>query len=303
MSAYKNEFSWSKSRNETFCKCHRMYYFHYYGYWGAWFDEADEKTKKLWVLRRLKNRHLWAGTKVHECIKEILDNIHNDEVVLDKHEAVERTIEIMRKEFKDSKQGKYWRDRDSCALFEHEYELDLLDSEWKEIADKVRRCILNFYVSDEFSFISELTRGQWLVVEELLDFEYDKTKIFIRPDFIFRDGEEVHIFDWKTGKVEADSNRLQLGCYTLYAVQKWNVIPNQVISKEVYLSSREQIEYRHSAGEFDEIRLNISSSIDQMKDILDDQRRNLASENKFSFTDNEYLCKSCNFQIICPKWE
>lgn len=302
MSPYKNEFSWSKSRNETFYKCQRMYYFHYYGYWGAWFDEADDRTEKLWVLRKLKNRHMWAGTKVHEVIKEAFEAIGSGNKPLSKKESVDKTIEVMRKEFKDSSKGKYWKDKNACALYEHEYELNLPDNEWKEIADKVERCIQNFYDSDEFSFIAKLSKGKWLVAEELLDFEYDKTKIFIRPDFIFRDGEEIHIYDWKTGKAEADSNRLQLGCYTLYAVKRWDVRPNQVIPKEVYLLSGEQIEDKLSAEELDEIRQNISSSIAQMKNLLDDQSRNLARENEFSFTENEYICQFCNFRKVCPHW-
>jgi len=36
MSEIRNEFSWSKSRDEIFQTCPRQYYFNYYGYWGSW---------------------------------------------------------------------------------------------------------------------------------------------------------------------------------------------------------------------------------------------------------------------------
>lgn len=36
--AFKNEFSWSKSRMDKFNACKRAYYFHYYGSWGGGTD-------------------------------------------------------------------------------------------------------------------------------------------------------------------------------------------------------------------------------------------------------------------------
>jgi hypothetical protein len=31
-----NDFSWSRSRDNTFQECKRRYYYHYYGSWGGW---------------------------------------------------------------------------------------------------------------------------------------------------------------------------------------------------------------------------------------------------------------------------
>jgi len=49
MTTFKNEFSWSVSRDSTFRKCHRMYYYQYYGSWGGWNDDADDKTRTVYV--------------------------------------------------------------------------------------------------------------------------------------------------------------------------------------------------------------------------------------------------------------
>ena len=53
----KNEFSWSKSRDETFRECHRKYYFQYYGYWNGWKENADQRVRLTYVLKKLQTRH------------------------------------------------------------------------------------------------------------------------------------------------------------------------------------------------------------------------------------------------------
>ena len=47
MTTFKNEFSWSVSRDSTFRKCQRMYYYQYYGSWGGWNDDADHVVECL----------------------------------------------------------------------------------------------------------------------------------------------------------------------------------------------------------------------------------------------------------------
>ncbi len=75
MSTLVNEFSWSKSRNELFRKCLRQYYFQYYGSWGGWEIDAEPRIRRIYVLKQLQNRHIWAGNKVHDCIKRALRNM------------------------------------------------------------------------------------------------------------------------------------------------------------------------------------------------------------------------------------
>ena len=64
MSSFKNEFSWSISRDRVFQTCPRQYYFNYYGYWDGWETGAPAKTRQIYILKQLKNRYMWAGAKV-----------------------------------------------------------------------------------------------------------------------------------------------------------------------------------------------------------------------------------------------
>ena len=71
MNEIRNEFFWSKSRDEVFQTCPRQYFFNYYGYWGGWEKIAPERTRQIYILKKLKNRQMWLGEKVHDCIKHI----------------------------------------------------------------------------------------------------------------------------------------------------------------------------------------------------------------------------------------
>ena len=52
---FLNEFSWSKSRAETFQTCLRKYYWHYYASWGGWEYGADHHTRELYVMKNLSS--------------------------------------------------------------------------------------------------------------------------------------------------------------------------------------------------------------------------------------------------------
>ena len=72
MGILRNEFSWSKSRNEMLQSCPRRYWFHYYGSWGGWDWQSDSRTREIYVLKQLHNRFSWIGVKVHKVLEELL---------------------------------------------------------------------------------------------------------------------------------------------------------------------------------------------------------------------------------------
>ena len=157
MNEIRNEFSWSKSRDEIFQTCPRQYYFNYYAYWGGWEKGAPAKTRQIYILENLKNRYMWAGEKVHDCIKHTLKNLQRGISILDVDEIVSITINKMRDDFRSSKGKRYLDYPKTCALFEHEYGVDLSDEQWKKVADDVEKCLRNFYNSEVF-FITTLNR-------------------------------------------------------------------------------------------------------------------------------------------------
>jgi hypothetical protein len=69
MTEIRNEFSWSESRDEIFQTCLRQYYCNHCAYWGGGEQNALERIRRAHVARNIKNRFMWVGNKVHQCIK------------------------------------------------------------------------------------------------------------------------------------------------------------------------------------------------------------------------------------------
>ncbi|MCK4646014.1 MAG: PD-(D/E)XK nuclease family protein [Candidatus Aminicenantes bacterium] len=302
MTTYTNRFTWSKSRDDSFRKCPRMYYFQYYGSWGGWSEDADERTKKIYVLKQLQTRQMWAGKKVHECIKNVIEKIRHNTKTISAQESIEQTLALMRKEFLNSKKEGYWTEPKSCGFFEHEYKLPVPDSEWKNTADHVVTCLNTFFNSNIYRTILQLPREQWLEVEKLSSFPYSGIEVFVMLDFAFREDQEIVIYDWKTGKEEPGNHKIQLACYGLYAVKQWSVKPQQVKTVEFYLASSNQREHYLEEKELHSFRQYLEESVKNMKDLLDDEAANTASEERFAFVNNEKFCQYCNYYKICPRW-
>lgn len=303
MNTFKNEFSWSKTRDDLFNKCHRMYYYRYYGSWNGWLDEADERTRKIYILKQLQTKQMWAGKKVHETIHNILEDIQSGKKSTDAQKAIDETLAIMRKDFKNSKQGNYWKKPKTCALFEHEYEIQLPNSEWKNTANHVIECLNNFFNSDVFDVICNLADEQWLEVEKLSSFMYSDVKIFVSPDFAFKDCEKISIYDWKTGKFDDDLHKLQPSCYCLYAVNTWRMKPEDIEMTEFYLSNKELKEYKFSDSKLDIVTQYIQDSAKKMIELLDNKETNITKEERFSFAKDERVCDYCNYRKLCSRWE
>ena len=301
MKKFKNEFSWSVSRDDVFNKCKRMYYFQYYGSWGGWEQEATDRTKMIYILKKLQSRQMWAGDKVHECIKKALSKIKAGIGKIDTEQKIETTLNLMRKEFLNSKNKKYLTDPKSCALFEHEYELEVSEEEWRSNANNVVECLRLFFNSDVYEEISQLSDNQWFELEQFPFFYLEDFKIYAVLDFAFRRNDEIIIYDWKTGRENPEKDKFQLACYSLFAIHKWNIESAKVKLVDFYLSKDNQNEFRLEDFKIDEIQDRIMNSIIEMIDLLDNAQGDIATEERFPFTDNEQICHYCNYGKICPK--
>jgi hypothetical protein len=300
MSELKNEFAWSKTRDEIFKTCPRQYWFSYYGYWNGWLESAPERTRQIYVLKNLKNRQMWAGEKVHECIQRSLNNIRRGIKVLPVDEIVSITLDQMRAEFRSSKSKNYWKNPKSCGLFEHEYEVEVSDGEWKEVASNVETCLRNFYASDIYDGLKSHRKGGWLEVEEFSSFFLDRTKINLVIDCAIREGKGIYIYDWKTGKSLSEDLSVQLGCYALYAMEKWNIPPESLSIIEYNLSIDKSNWFSVGQEEMKGMRGYINGSIKDMQSLLIDVSNNLPmEEDRFSKVEDEHVISRCNYKKIC----
>jgi hypothetical protein len=206
----------------------------------------------------------------------------------------------MRDEFRSSRDRRYRVYPKTCALFEHEYELDISDEQWKAIADDVEHCLRNFYGSKIFSLLKGLPRERWLEIEDFSSFYLDGTRIWAVIDCSFQSEEGVTIIDWKTVRGTESDLSLQLSCYAMYGVEKWRTRPEEIKLVEYNLLSNQSAEFLVTAGEINNTKTYIRGSIADMRSLLADVENNVPREEGFfKKIEDERIRNRCNFRKVC----
>ncbi len=304
MKKQENEFAWSLSRHKIFQECPRQYYYHYYGSRGGWWEDADARTRELYMLKKLTTRHAWIGEHVHDAICSVLKAMTALEPLPRPEEVSAKMLNRMRAQFKGSRNKEYRNNPlNARGFFEHEYDVAVADSEWKQLADYAVACVTAFFSLPLFEKLKNMPRQDMVIIEKFERLEIEGLPILVRPDLAYRDAETMVVCDWKTGQKERpEEHRLQAACYALAACHKWNLQPEQVMVQFVYLPFGRIEQCAPTVSELEETRSFIRESADEMLFPLTDPEHNRADdESAFDFTDNPRVCRACNFLKVCPR--
>ena len=295
----KNTFSWSVSRDAVFRECARKYYFNYYGYWDGWQRDAPPRTREIYVLKQLKNRSTWVGQTVHDCIARSLQNLSRGVPVLDVEEILSITRNLMRRDYRDSKSGRYRQNpKQYCGLFEHEYDLEITDDQWKAAADGAAAYLRTFYGSEHFAAFQKAQPATFLEIERFSSIHVDGSEIRIKLDCATRERAAIVVWDWKTGKKEADPGlSLQMGCYALYARDKYRVPIESVLTRRFDLYRGVIHEHRLTEASLEEILAYVRGSIADMTALTDADNR--TEEERFPKVERREVCRHCSFFKVC----
>jgi hypothetical protein len=294
-----NDFSWSRSRDNTFQDCRRQYFYRYYGSWGGWEAAAPPELRRIYILKQLASRHMWAGRIVHDAIEMALQ-IYRDGHDVPVEPFIRDAIERMRTEWRSSRAGRYRESPKTLALFEHEYAVDLKPEAWQALSRNVSTCLRNFFTLPLLAGIRKTPPEHWSIEHwsKVLDFE--GTPLWIAPDFGFwtEDGR-LALVDWKTGGANTEGTSFQLGCYALYAQEMLGVKPAQVDLYEANLREPKVTPIQWDDERLETIRGQLRLSIRSMKAYLADPAANVAVMTDFERTEELRICRWCNFRAIC----
>jgi hypothetical protein len=299
MAELSNDFSWSRSRDGAFHECRRRYFYQYYGSWGGWEGTAPDETRRLYILKQLASRQMWAGRSVHEAIEMAL-HVFRDGRDIPVEPFIEDVIERMRGEWRQSRVGHYREVPKTTALFEHEYRVELKPEAWQAVSRNVATCLRNFFRLPLLATIRRTTAEHWSIEHWSKSFSFEGTPIWMAPDFGFwsEDGR-LALVDWKTGASDPDDTAFQLGCYALYAQEVLGVPPKQVDLYEANLREPLVTPLQWNDDRLEAVKERLRLSIRSMKAYLVDPEANVAAVADFERTEELRICKWCNFRAVC----
>jgi PD-(D/E)XK nuclease superfamily len=299
MAELANDFSWSRSRDNTFQECKRKYFYQYYGSWGGWEAGVSPEVRRLYILKQLASRQMWAGRVVHEAIEMALHAFRHDRDI-PVEPFIGDVIERMRGEWRTSRAGHYRDSPKTLALFEHEYRIDLKPEVWQALSRGVAQCLRNFFRLPLLATIRRTAREHWSIEHWSKVFEFEGTPIWMAPDFGFWTEEgRLGLVDWKTGGSNPDATAFQLGCYALYAREVLDVPPARIDLFEVNLREPEVTPLTWDESRLESIKEQLRLSIRSMKAYLADPDTNAALIADFERAEDLRICRWCNFRAVC----
>jgi hypothetical protein len=299
MAALVNEFSWSRSRDACFQDCRRKYFYQYYGSWGGWAPDAGADLRRLYILKQLASRQMWAGRVVHDAIEMAL-HVFREGRSVPAEPFIADVVARMRGEWRSSRVAHYREDPRTLALYEHEYALELKPDVWRALRGNVVTCLRNFFRLPLLDRVRRTTPEHWSIEHWSKVFDFEGTPVWIAPDFGYWDADGLlTLVDWKTGSTDADATAFQLGCYALYAREVLGVGPSQVELLEVNLRAPAVTPLAWDDARLEAVRERLRLSIRSMRAYLLDPAANVARLADFEQTEERRLCRRCNFRAVC----
>ncbi len=303
-----NGFSFSPSQWGQFESCPRQYWFSRYGSWGGWEKNAPELTREIYRLKKLSNRYLWSGSRVHEAISSCLKQFQQGGTI-DQMLEKERLLTLLRQDFRQSRElpEGVIPPKGTYRFVEHDdKKMAVSDQVWKEIADRSLEAFGNFFQSAPWGWIQESGPECLLRTDEELEqipFKTDGVEfpVYLSIDLAIETPEGLIILDWKTGKPSPKSHQEQLDLYAYYAFSQMDLPPSGIRTAAVYLSAPDRKVVLREATEksMEETYLRIESQTRVILQKIRDPLKGMAEKEQFPAAPAAYSCKSCVYSRVC----
>ena len=277
--------------------------------WGGWARNAAPEQKTAYRLNKMDNRWGLMGQAAENAIMWVLRQ-HQADATVDA-EAAWKSIArpFLTKKWKESNEGN-WRTNPKkfCCLRGHYYKTLEDENEAKRrIADQVKCCIENF-IDKVLPRIEDIRPEQEFQIAtpeqggDVEHFMYEGVKVYSIPDYAYKIGEEVHIHDWKAGKIKADQHRLQLSLYALWAMVKHGAKLENIFLYVEYLNEGQVLPFQLTNTDLEETKALMSDSVGEMTEYLvdhDREKNEPLPKEEWELTLDPVNCSQCNFYELC----
>lgn len=302
MAGKMRELSWSLSRARMFEECPRRYYYNYYFCHAGYSPDAPEEARLALEMKRIQHLDMWVGEAVHSTIQWALEESRSGRVPSAEEARINLRQRLssgwagsVKQLWRSARNGEY------PCLFEHYYKVPVGDAAIARVKQKAYTSILNFMDSEIFRRIAEAPADRWLPIDRYASFRMDGILMYVKFDFALRDGAQLTVYDWKTGK-PTDEELRQLTCYAMYACDRWGVpIENTKVCAAHLQPEIDCREYLIGVPEMDALRGYVKQSFKGMLGHLRNASRNIAAMDDFPMTGNLVRCPRCNFKGICSQ--
>ncbi len=276
--------------------------------WGGWERGADELTKTAYRLNKMTNRWGLMGVAAEDTIMRVLrqHQAGNPMTAEEAYEAVARPFLI--RSWKESR-DKAWQKKPKqfCCLHGHYY--DTMEDE-KAAIGTIRKQVLNCtqnFIGKVLPRIGKISREQEMKIHtpdmggDPENITWNGVKMYVIPDYAYRIGNQMHIHDWKAGKIK-ESHRDQLAGYALWAEVKYNVKIEDIFLYVEYLNEGQVLPFQLTANEFDENKARIGASVGEMTEYLvdfDREKNEPVPKEEWELATDPAACRHCKFYELC----
>lgn len=276
--------------------------------WGGWDRNADAVTKQAYRLNKMTNRWGLMGVATENTIMRVLrqHQAGNPMTAEAAYEAVARPFLI--RCWKESK-NQAWKQNPKkfCCLHGHYY--GTMDDEKAAIGAiraQVIHCTENF-IEKTLPRIGTISFEQEIKIQtpelggDPENITWNHVKMYVIPDYAYRLGNQMHIHDWKAGKIKA-SHREQLAGYALWAEVKYQVPIEDTFLYVEYLNEGQVLPFQLTAGEFDKQKARIEASVAEMSEYLidfDRTKNEPVPKDEWELAADPDSCKMCKFYELC----
>lgn len=292
---YTDILGWSHSRYNTFSICKRKYYYTYY---AKRYDRREIKAK-LAILRDLTSVPLEIGNISHKIIYDLLKRLQISAKPIDRERFAKYSEAKARKIF-DEKQ------------FQEIYyeEIDEIDFE-NQIYKPALKALTNFIESERLTWLFSVgieSKDAWYLPsenDEDRDFgecRIDGMKAYCKVDCLFPVGKDLHVIDWKSGKMD-NKHEDQLKGYVTWAAFHFGKNYDEIKPVAAYLLPEyKEISITVNENDVENFTKQIRNQTDEMREMCEDPDLNIPlAKNEFPLTDNQRICDFCNFRELCDR--
>lgn len=278
---------WSATRYETFSICKRRYFFQYYAKY-----DRQLPVRQINRFKELVSVPLEIGGIVHEVIAALLRRLAERPEDIDRARFLDFAARAASRSLRERRfEEVVYRQTEQVAL--------------EDLLPRIHQSLENLLDSERYAWLAGEGRQQaaeWIIEPPGFgETRLEDLKVYCKVDFLFRFDQAIHIFDWKSGKPDADKHRKQLIGYATWAAYHFETDPADVRPTIAYL----QPEYHEVQETFDQedletFAVRVRAETEEMYEYCRDVQQNVPIEkDEFVRVDDDRICGYCPFRGLC----